>query len=341
MRLTFATGCQLHQITRTVEPMVRHSKMGNTHKAQHWIPKSYLEAWIDPEVPSGYEPYVNMISKDGREAKRRSPANTFTETDLYTAITPNGKRDLRLEHGLSTLESNFAIIRREHFASRRPVCMAEFSMILFFVAAMHFRTPAMRDHQAKFWQEIADLGNRIEVAMQNSSEEQRRRAVSTGGLHGGRSSMDLEQVRQIAERTMQHMLIPAIAAEAELLAQMRCVVMCTHSDPGFITSDAPVVWYDPEWFRKPPMWRSACFNDPRLEITVPISPIQVLMFVHGPTQVSYLEVGDDIVAEINRRTRFHCNSYFIARRAYLERCWFDPGQMPEDAWERTHPAGET
>ena len=41
------------------------------------------------------------------------------------------------------------------------------------------------------------------------------------------------------------------------------------SEIGFITSDNPVVWFDPEGHKKPPLYRSASFSDPKLEITFP------------------------------------------------------------------------
>jgi hypothetical protein len=51
------------------------------HKSQHFIPRSYLAAWRDPETPEGQEPYVWRFSKDGSQSKNKAPQNIFTETD--------------------------------------------------------------------------------------------------------------------------------------------------------------------------------------------------------------------------------------------------------------------
>lgn len=142
--------------------------MAKTHKSQHWVPRSYLSAWVDPERPSGYTPYVNVISRDGREVRRKAPANTFAETDLYTIALPDGSRDLRLEHGLSDLELAFAATRREFLDRRRPVPFMRWMKLILFIAAMHARTPMMRDHFAKFWNELRDKGEKLEARIQSA-----------------------------------------------------------------------------------------------------------------------------------------------------------------------------
>lgn len=146
----------------------------------------------------------------------------------------------------------------------------------------------------------------------------------------------MDEVRALAANTMQHMLEPLISAEAPLLARMRCRVLCTDSDPGFITSDSPVIWFDPDWYKKPPLFRSPAFCDPKLEITFPISPTQLLMLAHGETGFDYKDVPDAVVADLNRRARFMCKESFVVRRAYLEPSWFEPGKPPRDSWENTY-----
>ena len=127
-----------------------------------------------------------------------------------------------------------------------------------------------------------------------------------------------------------------MAGEFPLLMKMKCFVLCTNSEIGFITSDAPAVWFDPEWHKKPPLYRSASFSDPKLEITVPLSN-QMLVLMHGeanaPRLVQYVDIADDAVAELNRRTRFRCDKEFVVRIQRAEPRWFEQGTMPADAWE--------
>jgi hypothetical protein len=80
------------------------------------------------------------------------------------------------------------------------------------------------------------------------------------------------------------------------------------------------------------MFQGAAFMYPTLEITFPLSPRQLLMIVHGEVGLSYLDVDDAAVIDLNRRTRGHCDKHFISRRATLNPIWLDPGKPPPDAW---------
>jgi hypothetical protein len=85
--------------------------VADPHKDQHWVPRSYLNAWCDPDCPVLYVPYVHVFRRDGAYVGRRAPKNLFTENNLYTIKGKDGARDLRLEHGLSTIEDEFARLR--------------------------------------------------------------------------------------------------------------------------------------------------------------------------------------------------------------------------------------
>jgi hypothetical protein len=309
--------------------------MAKSHKAQHWIPRSYLQAWTDPDTPPIQEPFVHVFSKEGEKHRRRAPANVFTETDIYTIKRADGGRDLRLEHGLSELETAFATIRKDFLAQRRQLPTPRRLRLMAFVAAMQARTPVLRDHHMKFWREIHEIGEQIE------GEGEDRSAVSAPALDR-RPSITVEDVRHVISSPMEHMLVPYIAAQLPFLMLMRCQVLCATSEPGFITSDAPVVWFDPEWHRKPPMFRSPSLSEPLLEITLPISPHQMLAISHQLTtppqlRMDYIDVRKEHhVDELNRRTRFCCDKEFVVRREITRPSWFEKGTMPTDSWEAIH-----
>jgi hypothetical protein len=312
--------------------------MAKSHKAQHWIPKSYLRPWTDPQTPKGQEPFLHVFSKDGLVHRRKAPTNLFTETDLYTIKLPDGRRDLRLERGLSSLESAFSAMRADFLAERRQLPEARFVKFMAFVAAMHSRTPAIRDHLLRFWSDAQEQMERVERRMRMATAEERKRAASVSLPHSG-PSMTLDDVRAITARPMEHTLGASIAAEFPLLMRMRCVVLCSTEGAAFITSDNPVIWFDPYWHRKPPIFRSASFSDPHLEITMPLSPEQTLLLMHGipglEYGIEYVNVGANEVREMNRRIRFHCDKEFVGRTEFVDPAWFDRGTMPADAWELT------
>jgi Protein of unknown function (DUF4238) len=108
-----------------------------THKGQHFVPESYLKAWCDPACPPDHNPYVWIFDREGNNPRRRAPSNIFKETDFYTIENADGTRDLRLEHGLSGLESRFAQIRRDKLDQRLPLEDEERTCLALFVAAAH------------------------------------------------------------------------------------------------------------------------------------------------------------------------------------------------------------
>ena len=181
------------------------------------------------------------------------------------------------------------------------------------------------------------MGEEMDRQMKVATPKERRRVASFAATDSDRPAMSLDDVRKLRASPMQHTLGPLMAAEFPLLTRFRCFVLCTASEIGFITSDAPVVWFDPEWHKKPPLYRSASFSDPGLEITLPLSSMQMLVLMHGEANtqrlVEYVEVPDKAVTELNRRTRFQCDKEFIARIPKTEPRWFEQGTMPADAWE--------
>jgi hypothetical protein len=315
--------------------------MAKSHKAQHWIPKSYLQAWTDPDAPADYEPFVHVFSKGGDEHRRRAPSNIFTETDLYTIKRPDGRRDLRLEHGLSELETAFATIRKDFLAARRQLPSPRRLRLMAFVAAMQARTPTLRDHHMKFWTEIREIGEQIEEEMRTETAEGKWHAPVSTPPTDRRVSITMDDVRLVISSPMEHMLVPYISAQLPFLMRMHCQILCATSEPGFITSDAPVVWFDPEWHRKPPLFRSPNLSEPLLEITLPISPRQMLAITHQfavppDLGIDYIDVLEHHVDELNRRTRFCCDKEFVVQREITRPRWFEKGTMPADAWEAIH-----
>ncbi len=174
-----------------------------------------------------------------------------------------------------------------------------------------------------------------------SDPEEKQRAVSMSlPSSPDRPSMSMDDVRQITERPMQHAL-RFVVAELPFLVQMRSSILCTESDPGFITADMPVVWFNPEGHRKPPIFRSPSLSDPRLEITLPISPNQLLVLTHpGSAEASssrrYINVPENAVAEANRRQCFFCDKDFVVRRDAIDPRWFERGVPLADSWEAMH-----
>jgi uncharacterized protein DUF4238 len=307
------------------------------HKKQHFVPQSYLRAWCDPEAPAGQTPYVWRFSKDGSIAQRKAPEKIFHERDLYTIPMPDGGRDLRLERGLSQLEGAFVKVRDAKLARQKPLDEREGTLLCAFVAASHARTPMLRDHFGEFWSDLLAKGNEMQEWAKTATPAQRRALGGVPPSDPDRSfSLSLEEVQEMAEAPLQTMLVAMVRELTPLLAQLDLLVFTTTDSPGFLTSDNPCVWFDADAYRRPPLYQGVGAAFPGIEITLPVSPRQLLVFHrHGPN--GYVPVTERAVDEMNRRTRFGCGDYFVTNANVTRPIWFDPGEEPEDSWRKLHP----
>jgi len=307
------------------------------HKKQHFVPKSYLRAWCDPNTPSGQEPYVWLFSRDGSNPRRKAPDNIFHETDLYTIELPDGGRNLVLEHGLAQLESEFVSIRDTKLDLLEPLEPSEHAFLCVFVAAMHARTPARRDHLSEQWGKVLAMADQMREWAKTATPEQKHAATSLPSSNRQRS-FTYDEVKALAERPLQTAMLPFIKVEAPLLTRLDCVVVTSHSG-GFITSDNPCVWFDAEACKRPPMFQSPALMYESIEISLPVSPLQVILLNRRGLS-GYLPVPPRIVDELNRRTRFGCTEYFVNSTNATQPIWFDLGVEPEDSWRKQHPQSQ-
>lgn len=300
-----------------------------SHKHQHFVPKSYLRAWCDPGTPVGHEPYVWVFAKDGSAPRRKAPSKLFRETDLYTIVDPDGGRNLVLEKGLSQLEKEFARMRDGSPNAPYELDRRDRTLVTAFVAAMYLRTPTMRDHWAGQLQGLVDKADDMAEWAKTASPEQLRAMSSMPSSDGQRIS--LEEMRAAARNPLQTVLLPQLRTLTSELLRMDAAVLTVTGDSRFITSDFPCVWFDPEAYKRPPFYRSPALIYPSIEIMLPISPVQMLMLQRrGLTGTA--EVPDELVDDLNRRTRFHCDKSFITHQNYTNPVWFDPGTVPDDAY---------
>jgi len=260
---------------------------------------------------------------------------------MYTLVGADGKRNLVLEHGLGQLESKFCIVRDTKLETRQRLNDDERLILCAFVAAMDARTTARRDHHKAQWGKSVELMDRMQEKIKNFTPEEReqarRRSRIEKTLSDNSVTLSGEEVRRIASQPVQEMLTATINTLAPRLLAMDMVVIETNTEPGFITSDNPCVWFDPEAYKRPPMFQTPGLGYETTEITLPISPNQMLIFrqkLRFPELYTLLPLN--VVDELNRRTRFNAYEYFVVNSNTKKDWWFDSGVEPEDSWNKLH-----
>jgi Protein of unknown function (DUF4238) len=300
------------------------------HKKQHYIPRSYLEAWCDPNTPEGQEPYLWMFTRDGTDRRRKAPQNVFHETEFYTLKKIDGTRDLSLEHGLSELESQFATLRTNKLNGRLPLTTRERIVLCAFTAAMYARTKASGDRERPLWKELLDKMKKMDDWYRNATPEQLAKMASLPIAFdpGEKYAVSVEEVRQVVEAPVKHLLDAGISAATPLFMACDMAILETSTKPGFVTSDDPCVWADPQGFKRPFPYQGPALAYPSIEIHLPISPTQCL-FLNRQQKRGYIHLADHgpladakVVAEANRRTIHYASEYFVSNSDMLLWSWF-------------------
>lgn len=254
------------------------------------------------------QPFVWTFDPDGGVGRKRAPQNLFTETDIYTIVRPGGVRDLQIEHELSRLEQGLRTLIKDFIALHRQLPRSRQSKLIAFIAAMHGRTPQAREIQRTLWQQTLDAA------------EERTLAIGSDA----NSEAELHNLRKAVASPMQFLLPGAMMDGLPTFSEMTMTIMCS-LEPGFITSDSPVSWFDPTVPRDKFLTHKSLLTDPGIEVAMPLSPWHTIILHHPMTPfekpVRYVRASATTVAALNRRTAFYSHKALVSWRDGFDPAW--------------------
>jgi len=269
---------------------------------------------------------VWRISKDTSEVRKKSPDKIFYEKDLYTVKTVDGNRDLTIEYSLSRLESEFSKMRKNKLDKRLFLTGEDRLILCMFTMAMYGRTKAYGQHWSSQWKEVLDMTERIQNVMEAASPEQRASmssALPADGSKRKNNSITKDEIQQIVEQPYSRTLPQLITEISLMLFKFKLVVLETKKQFPFITSDVPCIWFDPAEFQSPKSFGAGGLVSPTVEITLPISPTQTLLFGKKLIRDNvYLHLNDlKLVDEFNRRIRLTADKHFVSNSHLVRPGW--------------------
>jgi hypothetical protein len=284
-------------------------------KAQHIIPRCYQRAWCDPATPSGQEPFVWLISRDGQSIRRKAPRNVFTENDAYTVKLADGTRKLIVEDTLAGIESGFSDLR--DVIGKRKLTDKERGILCLFTAAMFSRTLDQRDNWTENFTRLRDMTKAVEDAHNTDHEL----SMTASG---------------IVEQAHPYSISLTLDSMPPWLFSMTLTILETPDEIGFITSDTPCMLMNPDTHKWPPMFRGVGLAHPKTEVIMPLSPRFCLAFSHYSWLAPLIPISDEKLHSMNQATRIHSREFVIGRSGKLSPQWFMDYELPPDAWENTH-----
>jgi Protein of unknown function (DUF4238) len=157
-------------------------------------------------------------------------------------------------------------------------------------------------------------------------------------MHNAQPRTSLETAAMLENARPKYVAM-SIQIVAEMYYGMSMAVFVSPATEYFITSDCPTVWFNPDAYKWPPLSRPPGLAQKKIEVTMPLTPKYALYLSHNEKIGGYRRVPAKAVQEINRRTRFHCDQWFIPWKGEIRQEWFDPGTPPDDRWENT-PEGK-
>ncbi len=297
------------------EPIKLGVAMTKTHKRQHTIPRVYLGSWIEPYTPSGQTAAINIVTKETGAVRRKAPEKSFTENDHYTIHLKNGTRDLTVENQLGRIESDFQGVLRS-LREGQTLHVSHRAKLAVFTAAMMGRAKPESEWNKKQLQPLKDILDHVEK------------------VEGG-PTPDGEELRDLLTNHPAFYVTATMETAAPVLFGMNLTILTTDDPVGFITSDSPVVMFNPQAYKFPPYYRPPGLAMIDIEITLPLTPRHMAVYTHFPRAGAYLKLEKKFLDEMNRRTWFHAAHEVVSRTGLVEDVWSEgrTGPEPVDAWK--------
>jgi hypothetical protein len=273
------------------------------YKKQHIITAAYLNAWCDSKTPNGYTPYVWLVSKDGQSVDNKAPKNIFNESDFYTVFDEDGNRNLELEHHLHQIEDNFLAARRS-LQEKRPITDKEFQSIVLFIASTYARTELQKLEQKEIWSDLLTIYQRMGI-------EQTMPDV-------------YKKIENLHAQPLPYHISNFLNITVPVLLRMKLTIMVTSRATGFITSDNPVLWFDPTMWFMNKLDSFFGLESPYLEIILPLSPNFLAQLTwSNPGQYLVVDSQPGLVDEINKLMVYFSDEYVVLDHSEPNPYWFE------------------
>lgn len=272
-------------------------------KKQHIVTAAYLKEWCDPRTPTGYTPYVWLVSKDGKSVDNKAPQNIFNAIDFYTVFDEYGNRNLKIEHYLHKIEDDF-LVARKSIQAMHPITDKEFQSLVLFIASTYARTELQKREQKEIWSELLNIYQLTKI---------------------DHIMPDLyTKIQELQDQPILYHLYNFLKLTVPVLLELNLTIMVVSGPVGFITSDNPVLWLDPSlWLNNQPVSFFG-LESQSLEIILPLSPnLLVKLTRNSPEQYMRVDSQPEIVDMINRMIVIFSDEYVVMNHNKPNPYWFE------------------
>ena len=236
-------------------------------KVQHYVPQCYLRNF-STKARKGY--LVGCFDKSSRKSFRANIKNVASQTKFYDFTDSHGN-EVSFEEAFSDLETAAAQALKVVIDNPKMTTLLPYKEIFAeFFAVQDCRTPAFRDAQ----------NDTIKVA---------NRKLARHGLSFPEETEDQEKEYQV------RFLIETSANFANVLLNMKWILLANKTSQPFWTSDNPIVKYNP---LKDDMRSNLGLMCEGIQLYIPISPYLAIVicdpfgYAHSPDEINTTDLDN-------------------------------------------------
>lgn len=198
-------------------------------KKQHFVPKTYLKAFIDPirphEIPEHipFEGYVWVIEKlMSSEAKRKAPENILWKSYFYNLEKDENISPI-IEEFLSKIEEKYTKVLKK-ICAKELLNEEDIIYIAFFIDTLFRRTPKILEHQQ------SQIYNIIELLLQVDQNYNHNLEIS-------------DKAWKASHEMAKKQIVNSAGILSHLILKAGLVFVINLSKIPFISSDNPVTYH--------------------------------------------------------------------------------------------------
>ena len=274
-----------------------HYKLMGKPRKQHYIPQSYLNRF----TANGELVVFDFINE---RKFATSPQNVAHIKDFYSTDIKESADENIVESYFSKVENSAQNIIDEYVNTMRPPNKKNWVRLAEFIAGMYVRVPKFRFEYLEFAEGFLNMRAHHVLANPTSYKYQQL------AKHGKPEELlkDVSKI-QITPHQNQYVLamLKSIPKLTGVISQMTFTLLYSCGSSRFITSDNPVILFDP----KPDRYHGSGWVKDSIESYFPLSPFTCLLLRrHSDSNVSSFD--DRQVAVVNSLLISSATQYIFA-----------------------------
>lgn len=250
-------------------------------KGQHFVPASYLRSFASG---AGKKASLYIYERNKTLPFRQRPQQAARQTNYYSFRRPDGTLDDSVESFLGLVESEAVPVLRRLASEDIQLDWNDRGRVAFFVALQELRVPWTRQNFHNLYAHLVDWTTKFHARVPGLLEKELEELRQKGEDFDPADAPSLREFLERGEYTVHadpKVSLVTMLQMAPVLhgfyIEMKWTVLRTSHDLPFVTSDNPVVKFDPAY--KGGFWGIGVAN-PTIEIRFPLTKSAMLVIIH-------------------------------------------------------------